>query len=108
MTETQPVLFDLSVGASGGVIRQAAQRAIAAREVAGVLGDADALTVQLILETAAAVDRGLAWAKVSVATTTLVRELHELLDALPAIPGGEVPAGALDDPAFAAFREALA
>ena len=69
--------------AGGGKIRAAAEKTIEAKRAAGLLDDSHELSVQLILEMSSAVDRGLAWGKVSIATTTMAREVRESLAALP-------------------------
>lgn len=89
-TETPGALFDLAPTPQGiGPVRNAAEATIAAKLAADLIDDEHTLTVEMIRQMASAVDRGLTAAKVSIATTTLARELRELLATLPA---GEVKA----------------
>lgn len=84
MHEEPQTLFEDPAKPKGmGKIRAAAEKTIAAKRADGLLDDSHELSVQLILEMSSAVDRGLAWGKVSIATTTMAREVRESLDALP-------------------------
>lgn len=89
MTDWTPYLPGIELpqlGSSG--IERAAQATLDDLAAAELLKPADTLTVQLVLELAAAVGRGLTAGRVTVATTTLVGQLTELLDRLPARPEG--------------------
>ncbi len=66
-----------------GRIYAAAERTIRAKYGAQLLTDDHALTVEMILGMARAVDQGLQFGKVSTATTTMLKELREALASLP-------------------------
>ncbi|MST49489.1 hypothetical protein [Mobiluncus porci] len=84
-TEWQPTLPGLNIEAAGGsAIVQAVETSLASLDEQGLLEAHHSGQIQLILEVARAVGAGLSWGKVSVATTTLVRELRELMATLPA------------------------
>lgn len=84
MDQPEQTLFEVQpTTGPKGVLRTAAETTIAAKRAAGLLDDGHDLTVALILELASAVDRGLTWGKVSVATTTLAKELREAMASLP-------------------------
>lgn len=89
--EQQLLFGEPPTGASStspGHLRAAAESTIAAKREAGLLTDEHELTVQLILALASAVDSGLAWGKVTVATTTMAKELRE---AAASLPSDDVP-----------------
>ena len=82
-----------------GRIEQSAQKTIEdlrQREV--LVGDGAALTVELLLGMARAVDQGLMAPKLTIATTTMARELRELVTQLTADdnPTESVPAWVSD------------
>lgn len=80
-------LFEIPEVPGSGRLLAAANRTIEAKRKSGVLNESHALTVATILELARAGDQGLAFAKVSIATTTMLRELREALSTLPAESG---------------------
>lgn len=82
MTDPQAPLF-AAPGRPAGAIESAAVRTLAKlRERQTLDADADALTEALVLALARAVDQGLAAPKLSIATTTMARELRELVNRL--------------------------
>lgn len=104
-TETSGALFDLAPTPQGiGPVRNAAERTLAAKRAADLIGDEHTLTVEMIRQMASAVDRGLSAAKVSIATTTLARELRELLATLPT---GDVQADESWNEIVAGLRDEL-
>ncbi len=76
---TLPVVDESGAGA----LTRAAEATIQAKRDAHLLTAEHELTVQAILGMARAVDRGLAYGKVSIATTTMLREMREALASLP-------------------------
>jgi hypothetical protein len=83
-----------------GTIRVAAETTIQAKRDAGLIGAEHEMTIALILQLASASDRGLVEPKVSVATTTLAKEVREALASLPA-------ANVVDDPEWNMLVAAL-
>lgn len=93
--ETRQAALDLpglSVPKSEGALLAAATATIEALQGEGVLTARHAITCQVVLQLAEAVDRGLAAARVSVATATLSKQLIESIESLPeplATPAGD-------------------
>lgn len=83
-----------------GHIHASAVATLQALGADGLLEDRHALTCQVVLGLAGAVDRGLAAARVSVATATLSKQLLEAIETLP------VPEAA-PSPEFDAFTAKL-
>lgn len=83
----QSALFEMPKVPGSGRLLAAAQRTIRAKIGVGALNDSHALTVATVLELARAADNGLGAVKVSIATTTLMRELREALSTLPGDAG---------------------
>jgi len=90
MTQTwQPSIEGLSLDELGGGpgrhsgVARAALATVKALDEAELLRPQDALTVQLVVELADAIGRGLSFGKVSVATSQLVRQLLDAMDTLP-------------------------
>src|SRR5690606_21728989 len=92
MTEWHPQLPGIKLPEYGqGHIGASARATLARLEAQGLLQPEHALTAQLVLGLSTAIDRGLGYGRVTVATTTLVKELRELIGTLPApaeVPGG--------------------
>ena len=90
MTQTwQPSIEGLTLDQLGGApgrhsgIAGAALATVKALDEAQLLRPQDALTVQLVVELADAIGRGLSFGKVTVATSQLVRQLIDAMDKLP-------------------------
>lgn len=92
--------LDIPTGAQGA-ITEAAKATLAALDQDHLLEARHALTCQVVLSLAQAVDRGLAAHRVTVATSTLSKQLLEAIETLPE------PAEAGSD-AWMAFQERLA
>lgn len=106
MSTWQPSIEGLDlpdVGATPGGpsgIAAAAVATVRALDEAELLRPQDALTVQLVLELASAIGRGLSYGKVSVATAQLTRQL---IDAVEKLPQG----AAAGDPLAEAFQKVV-
>ena len=105
MTETTPPLPGLDLTTSGGhapgAMRTAAVATLEALAAAELLEPRHTLTCQTVLSLSAAIDNGLSYGKVSVATSTLVRHLLDAIDSLPA------PVESAVDDAFAQLVDEL-
>lgn len=101
----QPALFGVPrvYGSGPGPLLAAADETIDALRARQLVAPEHALLIALIRQTARAADEGLAHARVSVATTSLVRELHDLMGELP----GQVEGGDTFGEAYRAFLESI-
>ena len=102
MTDWQPTIpgLDLAVvqgGPHASAITTAARATLASLDSQGLLRPHHAVTVQMVLSLAAAVDRGVTAGRVSVATATLARQLQDTIATLP------TGSGVSDDEVGAAF-----
>lgn len=106
MASWQPSIDGLALSDLGATpsspsgIAQAAVATVKALDEAELLRPQDALTVQLVMELADAIGRGLSFGKVSVATSQLVRQLIDAMDKLP-------QAAATSDPLDAAWQRVV-
>lgn len=87
MTTNTPGLFALPEDRAGdshqGEIEQAVRTAFDDLEQAGTLGPIERAKRAALIKAAAGLDRGLSAAKVSVATSTVLKQVLEGLDTLP-------------------------
>lgn len=82
---TRPALFDLEEPEHvAGPIETAANATLDVLNTSKTLEPRHALIIQMIRSLAMACDKGLAAPKVSIATTTMLRQLSDLMVELPA------------------------
>ena len=98
-------LFEVTKPRVGpGRLETAARTTIQALRDAGIMGAAHELSAVLVIDLARSVDTGLSEAKVSIATTHMIRCLMDLMDNLPSAEAGTDAFAEL----LAAVREARA
>ena len=79
----EPLLFNEIPNDTQGPIEIAAEKSISALREREHLTESHALIIQMIRSLARACDRGLMAPRVSVATTTMMRQLSDLVLSLP-------------------------